>query len=113
MAFCLLGVWFAVERWSWFHALPRRASARYCLNCFLGSVGVPTELGLLGILVMASSLLQIPYRRNVTWWSCAALGVLLTPAVVGAPLFAFACLALMLPITRALFNGVTRVVFRS
>jgi len=30
MAFAVLGIWFAVERWSWFHALPRHASARFC-----------------------------------------------------------------------------------
>src|SRR2546423_151467 len=99
MALGVLGIWFAVERWFWFHTLPRHASARICGNCFLAAVGVPTELGLLGLLVLSVSLLKIPYRnRNVIHWCCAAAGIFLTPAVIGVPLFAFAFLALMLPI---------------
>jgi hypothetical protein len=114
LAIGILGVWFAVERWVWFHALPRRASARWCGNCFLAAVGVPTELGLLGVLVVAASIVEIPNRnRNVIWWFCAVLGVFLTPEVVGVPLFAFAFLALLLPFTNALFKGVARVVFRA
>ena len=85
MAFGALGIWFAVERWSRFHTLPRHASARFCGNCFLAAVGVPTELGLLGLLVLAISLLKIPCcNRNVIPWCCAAMGIFLTPAIIGA-----------------------------
>src|SRR5258708_8726831 len=95
----VLGVWFALERWLWFRTLPRFASARFCGNCFLATVGVPTELGLLGLLVASGSLLKIPYRRSdLIYWCCAALGVLLTPAVLGVPLFAFSFLRLIVPI---------------
>ena len=90
MAFGVLGVWFAVERLLWFHALPRHAPARFCGNCFLAAVGVPTELGLLGLIVVAVSLLKTCVSdRNVPYWCGAALGVLLTPVMIGIPLFAF------------------------
>jgi hypothetical protein len=113
LVFGVLGVWFAVERWFVFHTLPRYAPARFCGNCFLAFVGVPTELGLLGLLVAAFSLLEIPYcGRNVIYWCCAAVGVLFTPVGIGIPLFAFAFLMLMLPITSALFKGAIRVAFR-
>jgi hypothetical protein len=111
LAFGILGIWFAVERWCWFHTLPRRASARWCGNWFLAAVGVPTELGLLGVLVAVASIVEIPNRnRDFIWWFCAVLGVRLTPEVVGVPLFAFDFLALLLPITSVLFKRVARVV---
>jgi hypothetical protein len=114
MAVSVLSVWFAVERWLWFRTLPRHAPARFCGNCFFAAVGVPTELGLLGLLVVAVSVLKIPYSvRNVIYWCCVVLGVLLTPAVIGVPLFAFGFLVLMMPITTALFKGAGRVAFRS
>ncbi len=114
VAFGVLGVWFAIQRWLWFHTLPRHASARFCGNCFLAAVGVPTELGLIGLLVVAVSFFKIPYRgRNMIYWCSTAVGVLLTPEVIGVPLFAFAFLMLMLPITNVLFKGAIRMAFRS
>ena len=111
MAFGALGIWFAFERWSWFHTLPRHASARFCGNCFLAAVGVPTELGLLGLLVLAISLLKIPYgNRNVIPWCGAAIGIFLTPAIIGVPLFAFAFLALMLPVTSTAYKGAVAMI---
>lgn len=102
-----LAVAFAVQRWFWFHTLPRHASARYCGNCFLSAVGIPTEMGLIGLLVVGFSLLRVPYSsaNSVFYWACAAVGVLLTPAVIGLPLFAFAFVVLMLPVIKAMFNG--------
>ena len=91
--------------------MPRHAPARFCGNCFLAAVGVPTELGLLRLLVVAVSVLKIPYCvRNVIYWCCVVLGVLLTPEVIGVPLFAFGFLVLMTPITTGLFKGTGRVV---
>ncbi len=114
LAFGVLSVWFAVQRWRWFHTLPRYAPARFCGNCFLAAVGVPTELGLLGLLVVAVCLLKIPFHgRNVIYGCCAAVGVLLTPALIGVPLFAFAFLMLIPPITSAMFKGALSVAFRS
>jgi hypothetical protein len=111
MAFGLFGVWFAVERWFWFHTLPRHASTRFCGNCFLAAVGVPTELGLLGLLMFAGSLLKIPYfNRNASTWFFAAVSILLTPALIGVPLFAFAILALLLPVMSAVYRGAVAMV---
>jgi hypothetical protein len=113
MALGIFGVWFAVERWFWFRTLPKHASARFCGNCFLAAVGVPTELGLLGLIVLGASLLKIPKNdRSLICWCCAAAGVLLTPEVIGVPMFAFAFAVMMLPITAVLLKGAVRVVFR-
>jgi hypothetical protein len=105
MALGVLGVWFAVERWLWFHTLPRHADARLCGNCFLAAVGVPTELELLGLVVAGASLVKVPYSyRDATCWWLAA-GIFLTPAVIGVPLFAFAFVALTVSIVSAGFKG--------
>jgi len=85
----LLGIWLAVERWLWYLTLPRYASARLCGNCFLAAVGVPTELGLLGLLLVAGSFPETRLRgTGALYWCAAALGVFLTPVVLGVPLFA-------------------------
>jgi hypothetical protein len=113
LAFGVLGIWCAIERWRWFQTLPRFSSVRSCGNCFLAAVGALTELGLLGLLVVAVSILNIPYcSRNGIYWCCAAVGILLTPMVIGVPLFAFAFLMLMRPIRSVLFKGAVRVAFR-
>jgi hypothetical protein len=106
----VLGVWFAVERWLWFQTLPRLADARLCGNCFLAAVGIPIELGMLGFVMASGSLLKIPLRSRYIAWCCAAIGVLLTPAVFGVPLFAFTFLALVLPITNTVFKKAIRTV---
>ena|ERR1700722_11513515 len=101
----VLGVWFAVERWLWFHNLPRHASARFCGNCFLAAVGVPTELGVLSLVLAFGSVLKVPYRgAYVACWWCAAVGVLFTPAVLGLPLFASALLGLVMSLTITLLK---------
>jgi hypothetical protein len=113
LAFGIFGVWFAVERWFWFQTLPRHAPARFCGNCFLAAVGVPTELGLLGLIVLGASSLKIPKNdRSLICWCCAAVGILLTPAVIGVPVFAFAFLVLIFPIVVVIFDGAVSVVFR-
>jgi len=104
IALSLSAVWFAVEKWFWFQTLPKHSSARFCGNCFLAAVGIPIELGLLGLLVIAASLLGIPFRgENSIYWCTAAVGVFLTPSIIGVPLFAIAFLVLMLPAISALF----------
>ena len=111
MAFGVLGIWFAVERWFWFHTLPKYASARFCGNCFLAAVGVPTELGLVGLLVLAVSSLKIPYcNRNVVLWGCAVLGIFLTPQLIGVPLFAFAFLALLPSVVSAIYKRAVAIL---
>jgi len=109
IAFGVLGVWFAIHRWLWFHTLPSHAPARFCGNCFLAAVGVPTELGLLGLLAVARSLLGFPCNSRTVMYGCfAAMGILLTPHVIGVPLFAFAFLMLLLFIT-SVFKGAVPV----
>jgi|SRR5579862_7991036 len=98
LAFGVAGFWFAAERWLWFHNLPRYASARFCGNCFLGVVFLPTELALLGLLMAASSMLKIPDGSAA---ACGAVGVLLTPILVGIPLLACAALTQIVAITRS------------
>jgi hypothetical protein len=93
-------------------AMPVRParSSTICGNCFLAVIGVPTELGLTGLLVVAVSLFKIPYcSTNVFYWCCAMIGVALTPAVIGLPLFAFAFLALLLPVMNVLLKRAATV----
>jgi hypothetical protein len=80
----------------------------------LAAVGVPTELGLLGLLVVGVSLLKVRYSgaNNFFYWSCAAVGVFLTPVVIGLPLFAFAFFVLVLPVMSAIFKEAV-TAFRS
>lgn len=81
---------FAISRWFWFHHLPRFASARFCGNCFLATVGVPMELGLLGILLVSIGMSKSPLRwRSLLGWLLAAAGIYLTPEVLGVPIFLF------------------------
>ena len=92
------GVWFGVERWPWFRRLPRFADARLCGNCFLASVGVPSEIGLLGLLLVAVLALRVrPNGTDILWWCCALVGVLLTPFIIGVPVFTYSFIALVWP----------------
>ena len=87
----LMAIAFAISRWFWFHHLPRFASARFCGNCFLATVGVPTELGLLGILLISSlPMSRSPWRwRSLVDWLLVAAGICFTPEVLGVPVFLF------------------------
>jgi hypothetical protein len=59
-----------------------------------------TELGLLGLLLVAGSLLRFPCNSRTVMCACfAGLGVLLTPDVIGVPIFAVTLLMLLLSIT--------------
>ena len=103
--FGLLTMGFAVERWLWFRTLPRTASARFCGNCQLAAIGVPIELALLGLLVVAASVLKYPYRsHDFVYWCLAVFGILLTPFIWGVPLFTFSFLVLAARIVIALFK---------
>src|SRR5882762_4669149 len=105
----LLSVWLAAERWLWYLALPRFASARFCGNCFLAAVGVPTELALLGLLLVSGFLLGIhPQGSDAAVLAPAALGVLLTPMVLGVPLFAVPFLVLLWRTIKALLEKARR-----
>ena len=106
IALAVLVVAFAVQSWRWFRALPGYAPARRCGNCFFAAVGVPTELALVGLLVIAILLLKIPSRADdILYWICAVAGVLLTPMVVGVPPFAFAFLVLTHRCLSAVFKA--------
>lgn len=102
----VFAVWFAVERWLWFHTLPRHASPRFCGNCFLAAVGVPTELGLLGLFVIGVSFLKVRFcLEHVSYCCFAAVGVFLTPAIIGVPVFAFGFLSLVLTMKSGRLRG--------
>src|SRR5215813_8813779 len=91
----IAGVWIGVERWLWFQRLPRCASAHWCGNCFAGFVLMPSEIGILGLLLVVASLMRIrPTRSDIPWWCCAVVGVLLTPLIIGVPVFAVSFLLL-------------------
>ncbi len=110
LTLAVLAICVAVERWLWFQTLPRLPDARLCGNCFLAAVGIPIELGMLGSITASSCLLKIPFRSRFSSWCCAVVGVLLTPAVFGVPLFAFAFLALALSIAKAGFKTARAVL---
>jgi hypothetical protein len=105
IALGLVGIWFAFYQWLWFLKLPKHASARFCGNCFLGAVGIPIELGLLGLLLAAGPLLGIHFGRDrLVDWGLAAIGVLMTPYVLGVPVFVVSFLCLAHPIVAALVS---------
>jgi hypothetical protein len=77
---------------------------RICGNCFLGAVGVPTELALLGLLWMFVSFLGIRSdRRDAFYWCCALVGIPFSPAIVGLPMFVFGFLAIVFLTMKRLF----------
>jgi hypothetical protein len=86
----------AVYRWVWFQNLPKLSTVRQCEDCFLAIVGVPTETGLLGLLIVLASVFRVHW---VPWtsifWCSAMAGVVLTPFAVGMPLFLGSYLALV------------------
>jgi hypothetical protein len=101
----LVGIWFAVNRWLWFRTLPTTLFTRRCGNCFLGAVGVPTELGLLGLILTLALVLRIRWRHTMLLdWSCAVAGIWFTPEVIGVPLFAIGLLRLVVPIAKGTFE---------
>jgi hypothetical protein len=105
-----LAVGFAVQRWLWFRTLPRFSPVRFCGNCFLGVMGVPTELALLALLWAFVSLLGIRSDGDeAVYWCSALAGILLTPFVIGMPVFVFGFLALVFLTVKSLF---TRGAFR-
>ena len=111
-AVSLLAIYFAVHRWLWYQSLPRRADARICGNCFLGSVGVPIELGLLGGVFILQRLLGIRSDGSAAWWLIAAFGVCTSPLISGVPIFAIAFLGLAAPIAKALLFRTARMALR-
>lgn len=101
-------MWFAADRWFWFNALPPRASPRWCGNCFLGAVGIPTEVGLLGALLVVGSIAMIHTRRDICSWIAAILGIALTNAGIGVVLFTAAYGALVTSRLKTLYQAYFR-----
>ena len=88
-------IWLGVTRWIWYMGLPRYSSARICGNCFLTAVGIPLEIALMGGLVAIRTPFRIGTSRKEAYdWVCAALGILLTPLVIGVPAFVLAMASL-------------------
>src|SRR5216683_1219231 len=107
----LAGMFFAVNRCFWFASLPQSSFARRCGNCFLGAVGVPLELGALGLLMILASTLRVQYTRtHIVALSAASIGVLLTPAVLGVPMFAVGFALLSSPVAFALYRRAAAVL---
>src|ERR1035438_6482760 len=89
-------VCFAIERLVWLRHLPRSASARWCGNCLMGAVGVPIEVGLLGIVWVTAALLRVRWSSiDAVWWCSAVVGIVLSPLILGVPVFVFALVALL------------------
>ena len=113
LALGTLGIWYAVDRWLWYQTLPIYASARICGNCFSAFVGVPFALGLLGLLLVTAALSILRLRRrDRVYWCCAVAGILLTPHLIGVPLFAFGFLALLRSTATDLFKWVASIQVR-
>lgn len=97
IALGLAAILFAGVQWAWFQRLPQSAFARRCGNCLLAAVGVPIEMGLVGLVVVAAALSGVRWGwrcRPLDGWVSVTLGTLLTPYVLGLPLFAFGLLVL-------------------
>jgi len=78
---------------------------RFCGNCFLAYVGVPLELGLVGLVLIVRALLSPtrPWSRSeVPWWLLLIFGLLGTPSLIGIPLFLAAYGSLCLSTSRAI-----------
>ena len=99
----LYAVGFAVNRWLWYENLAPRSDARICGTCFMGSVGAPVELGLLGLPLIAGAFANGRGGLVIGPWLAAILGVLLSFSIVGVPLFLFAYYALILAYLRVGF----------
>ena len=71
----------------------------------MGPVGVPIELGLLGLLLASGSLLRLRSDgAEMVYWCLAVVGVVLTPMIWGVPLFGFCFLALTVRRVKQLYN---------
>jgi hypothetical protein len=80
----------AAHQITWYLDLPRHASARFCGNCFLSSVGVPVEIALLAMACAGAAWVGRRHSgQEAVCWFCAAAGILATPMVIGVPLFLF------------------------
>jgi len=89
----LVLVGLAIWQWVWYAQLPPHASARWCGNCYLGAVGIPTEIALLGLLLIVHAAAEIPHECKLDW-ALAIIGIFLTPYLIGLPFFAGAFLML-------------------
>jgi hypothetical protein len=79
----LLGIWFGVRRWLWYQTLPRHAPARFCGNCFLAAVGVPVELGLVGMLLALIVVFNVRPRSDDFYaWLSIAIAIVAKPSVI-------------------------------
>jgi hypothetical protein len=101
LAFGGAGMWLGAERWLWYRKLPRFSAPRLCGNCFLTAVGMPHEIGLLGLILVSRSIMGVDWNRDdIPWLYGALIGVYSTPAVVGLPIFVICFLALISPVIK-------------
>lgn len=98
-----------VDAWVWYLNSPEFTDARLCGNCFLASVGVATELGLIGLLMILRQLMN-PTRISTdpVFAFLLVAGILSTPMLAGVPLFVFAYWVLL---WRSVRSAVHRVPF--
>lgn len=91
-----IGLWLLFwmwGRWQWYGGLPPRAAARWCGNCMMAAIGVPTEAGLVGATLVLRA--AIPPRRRRGWAANLVYavtmftGMVLTPMLLGIPIFAW------------------------
>jgi hypothetical protein len=91
-------VWMTWALWAYEHA-PAKSWVRLCGNCYASGVIVPVEMGVVGFLLATASVLGMRWRReHAVEWCGAAVGILLTPIGLGAPLFAVSALMLLVPL---------------
>ena len=107
----VVGMSLAINRWLCYRTLLRFADARLCGNCFLAAVGVLIELGLLGMFLLLACVLNVGMRGDVFGWCCVSAGILLTPAVLGVPVFAFGYLVLVPPVMTAALRRTAALLF--
>ena len=80
----------------------------------MGAVGVPIELGLLGIVWVTASLLRVRWSGiDAVWWCSAVVGIVLSPLILGVPVFVFALIALLWSTLKGALRSASNIVFRS
>lgn len=91
-----VAVWFGIHRLvTWPPSKP------VCGNCWFAHVGIPVGLGLLGLVLVAGSLLCVRYNQEeAMYWSGAIVGLLSATDVVGIPFFAICWTLLALSVLR-------------
>ena len=75
---------------------------------------MPIELGLLGIVWVTASLLRVCWSGlDAVWWCSAVVGIVLSPFIIGVPIFVLSLIALLWSTLKSALRNASNIVFRS